>query len=101
MLDVFGADAVDAPLSITLDASRVADAFNVMRALFGGDPMAPELLLTRERGQRWRAPGSAELISESGLARLEPLDEIAIVAAPGISWRYRSASEEQTAALPR
>lgn len=100
IFDVFGADADDAPLRLTHTAARMPAAAAVLTALFGARPgRAPALDLQLTGGNDGLRPGAAELAR--ALPCLEPIDDIALVAAPGLNWRHDSARDdiEQAMAL--
>lgn len=104
------ADEEPAPILITADPAAITSTTRAMRALFGKGPLTPGRVagFVLEGGNDGARPGAAELAGGidpasgegRGLERLEAIDEIALVAAPGITWRHgepRVAAEAEAA----
>jgi uncharacterized protein len=114
------ADARQLPLVFARDAALVGDAFDVLQALFGSDPtellepttdeirrgITPADKLTLgvaksyqlEGGNDGLRPEATEFEGEAdlrkgyslGLRQFEDIEDISIVAAPGVTWNYEN-----------
>jgi uncharacterized protein len=112
------ADARKLPLVFARDTAQVSDAFDVLQALFGSDPTAllapgveevrrgisPADKLTMGVGMSYQLEGgndgvrpeAAEFEGEAdlrkgyslGLKQFEDIEDISILAAPGVTWQY-------------
>ena len=112
------ADARQLPLVFALDPTLVSDAFDVLQALFGSDPtdllapgaeevrrgITPADKLTMGVGESYQLeggndgvrPDATEFEGEAdlrkgyslGLKQFEDIEDISIVAAPGVTWQY-------------
>lgn len=104
------ADGEPAPILITADPAAITSTTRAMRALFGKGRLTPGRLaeFDLEGGNDGTRPGAAEIAGGidpasgevRGLVRFEAIDEIALVAAPGITWRHgepRVAAEAEAA----
>jgi len=117
------------PIVLTRDAAQIANGIDTLNALFGADPtqqlaptvaeqargIGPAERLARgvsveidlEGGNDGQRPGSTEyegraddtLGFRTGLRQLESVEDIAIVAAPGVTWRYATAATEANATI--
>ena len=114
------ADARQLPLVFARDTKKVRDAFDVLLALFGSDPtdllapgaeevrrgISPADKLTMgvgvpyqlEGGNDGLRPDATEFEGEAdlrkgyslGLKQFEDIEDISIVAAPGVTWQYET-----------